>query len=262
MAESTLAAAFKDLQGDIGFFLGMGRGADNGQTTWTSEQQLAIDRCTRGGLRNVYFCGHAWSFLQPISTMTLEAGENTVTLPDDFGGTDGQLQVSLSSGLTWWPLDFTGIGHILRQEAMYPSTTGLPQMVAEEPLKGTGSVTGQRFRLHFWPLADQDYTLQFPYHILPSYLSGALPYVYGGAKHAETFLESCLAVAEKLLDDAATLHATEFEKRLAISISLDARDKPQLVGYNADRSDGRFEWSRRDVHWNNPVTTFHGVTPG
>lgn len=240
MAESTLAAAFNDLQGDIGRFLGYGRGANNGDTTWDTDQQAMVDRCTKGGLRNFYFCGYDWTFLKPIASLTLSSAAKTVDLPDDFGGAEGVVHVSVSGqsgGAT--PIKIWGIGHVYNKETLYPTTTGRPQLVCIDPVKGTTASEGQRFQLRFWPIADQAYTIKIQYYVLPDYLTGALPYAYGGAQHSETLLESCLAVAEKLADDRTEIHSMEFEKRLAVSMEIDRRNKPQLLGMNLDRSDMR-----------------------
>jgi hypothetical protein len=119
----------------------------------------------------------------------------------------------------------------------------------------------QRQRDGFWPISDQTYTLTFAYYLNPDYLSGAFPFAYGGAQHAETLLESCLAIAEKILDDAATVHAAEFEKRLAVSMDLDRRTKPQNLGYNRDQSDqqDRYRHRQDDQHgWS--TVQVNGVT--
>lgn len=251
MAESTLTAAFKDLTGDVGFFLGHGRGADNGETAWTTSEQAAVDRCVKGGLRNFYFCGYDWSFLRPVATLTLASGAQTLPLPDDFGGIEGQLTVSVSGSSGFFPIPVTG--DVRRHYALNPSATGCPEMACIDPLKTTTGTQGQRFQLFVYPEADQAYTLEFGYYINPDYLNGAFPYAYGGPQHAETLLESCLAVAEKLLDDAMSVHAFEFDKRLAVSMDIDRRQKPQKLGYNGDRSDGKY--------WSDPrLTRETGVT--
>lgn len=239
MPESSLTAAYKDLTGDVGFFLGWGRGEDNGETAWTAAQAAAVARCVKGGLRNFYFCGHEWSFLHPMASLTLASGESTVELPDDFGGVEGQLTITTSSGAQWWPLHFGGVGEVYHAQAISPDATGRPQACCVEPVKGTTGTQGNRFRLRFWPEADAAYTLRFRYYVHPDYLSGAFPFAYGGPQHAETILESCLAVAEKILDDAATVHAGEFAQRLEVSKELDRRMKPQHLGYNRDLSDCR-----------------------
>jgi hypothetical protein len=81
-------------------------------------------------------------------------------------------------------------------------------------------------------------------------------------------LESCLAVAEGRFQDEMTVHRSNFQERLAASIAVDTRDmKPDVLGYNGDRSD------QRDGQWWGPWltgspwstqtvgATFNGVQP-
>ena len=260
MSESTLTAAFDDLTGDVGFFLGWGRGANNGDTAWTTAQQAAIDRCVKGGLRNFYHCGYDWTFLRPIVSLALATGDRYVAVPDDFGGLEGPIAVSVSGSSGYGQVLVTGDAGRLYAQA--PDMTGPPEAVSIETVKGTKTVRGQRWQLHVYPQADQAYTLEFQYYLNPDYLTGSMPYAYGGPQHAETLLESCLAVAEKILNDAATLHAMEFEKRLSVSMDLDRRNKPQNFGYNADRSDWKHGrgWDRRNrLDQASPVTWFGSV---
>lgn len=255
--ESSLAAQFKDLKADVGFFLGLGRGADFGETAWSAKDENSIARCVKGGLRKFYHSGYDWSFLKPVAALTLASGANTLDLPQDYGGHEGRVSVATRNNQDWHPLDFAGIGQVQDAEARFSNTTGWPQLLATEPMKDTSLYQGQRFRLHVWPTSDQAYTLKLQYYVLPDYLDGSKPYAYGGAEHAETLLEACLSVAETLLDDQATIHAAEFQRLLAISMDLDRRKKPQLLGYNADRSDSQHwgRWDRRDE----PAVTFNGV---
>lgn len=256
--ESTLAAAHQDLMQDVGFFLGWGRGAAANDVVWTTQQQQAIDRCVKGGLRNFYHCGYNWSFLRPVVILGVEEAAQTLPLPDDFGGVEGQITVGLTTGIQWWPVDFGGIGRVYQKYAELPTTTGRPIYCCIEPIKGTTATAGQRFQLRFWPIADDDYQLKFQYYVNPDYLSGAFPYAYGGAQHAETLLESCLALAEKILDNEATLHSMLFKEHLAMSQQMDRRNKPQHLGYNGDWSDQKDQrWGFRGL---NPITV-GGVVP-
>lgn len=256
MAESTLAAAYNDLTGDVGAFLGWGRGAANGDQAWTTQQQAVIDRCVKGGLRKVYHCSHDWHFLRPVATLQLASGANTVRLPDDYGAVEGQVVVSAATTIVWYPLDFTGIGRVYHAQAQNPTTTGRPRLCCEEPLKGT-STQGQRFQLRVWPLADAAYALQFQYYLNPDYLNGGQPYLYGGPQHAETFLAACKATAEIDLDDmAGGPQYQEFMRLLEVSKDIDRRQKPQLLGYNGDASDARARnrWGWRDQHGDALIT--------
>ncbi len=264
MAESTLSAKFKDLTGEVGFELGYGRGADNGDPTWNTEQQNAVTRCTKGALRRVYFCGYQWTFLQPTKTLSLPSGANTIPLPDDVGGLEGNIFITSPTGTLWWSLMIGNIGDVYQHEADYPTSTGRPEYACVEPYRAPTALSSDRQQLHFWPLANTDYTIKVRYYIRPDYLDGSFPYAYGGPEHTETFLAAARAVAELVLDGIADgpmeMH---FQRVLEQSKIIDQRLKPQTLGYNGDRSDykdarygglaGRFNQGY--------IVTFNGQTP-
>lgn len=255
----TLEAQYRDLAGGVGNFLGYGRGSDNDEEDWDSRKQSAIDHCVKGGLRKVYYCGHDWSFLRPVATLTLDTGEQTVALPADFGGVEGKISVSTTSGTNWTPLDVTGIGTILNQYAAMPDSTGTPLLCCEETPKRPTHERGSRSQLRFFPIADQDYTVKFQYYINPDFISGNMPYVYGGPQHSETFLAACKATSEIDFDDMQQgPQFMEFMRVLEISKDIDRRNKPQLFGYNGDRSDQLHTPMRHP--WRGISTvTFNGV---
>jgi hypothetical protein len=248
MAEPTLSLTYNDLLGEVGLFLGWGRGAANSEAAWDAQKTATIESCVRSGLRQFYFpppvpgqeSPYDWSFLKPLASLTLASAASTVNLPDDFGGVEGRVTVSTAGvGVAWWPLDTVGLGTIVERQAAYPTTTGRPCLCAVEPIKGTTASAGQRWRLRLWPRSDQAYTLQLEYYVSPDALTTNLPYVYGGTAHAETVLESCLAVAEQRVDDSAGVHTAKFAERLLASIGMDRKLKPQKLGYNRDNSDLR-----------------------
>lgn len=259
--ESTLSLSLNDLSGEVGRFLGYGRGAPFGDAAWTKDQQAAIDSCVASGLRQFYFppavppdvSSYDWSFLKPVYTTTLAQGNSVVTLPDDFGGFEGDITISTTVSQVTWPVMLVGEGQVRQRYSQLPAASGRPIVASIQPLKGTGISKGQRFQLFFFPLADATYTIQFAYYVLPDYLTQSLPFSYGGMAHAETVLESCLKIAEERLDDSSTVHALKFMERLQASISLDRRLKPQRLGYNRDNSDWRGWGERRDRHWLNLV---------
>lgn len=248
MAESTLAVAYRDLRADVAFFLGYGRGEDFGDKKFTKAQENDLAVVLKSGLRQFYNpppmngVVYRWSFLRPVADLTLASGENTVALPDDFAGFEGRITVSGTQSQSFWAVTITGEGRIREMFARLPGASGQPQYAAEQVLKGTNINEGQRRQLFVYPTADGDYTLTVAYYILPDFLSGTKPYAYGGAQHAETLLESCLAIAEQKLDDAMGVHTEKFHERLAASIAADQASKPANLGYNADRSDGREGW--------------------
>lgn len=265
--ESSLGLKRSDIEGEVAFFLGFGRGADNGDTAWTSRQTAAIEFCVRSGLRQFYFPpplggpGHDWSFLKPFGSFTLASGEKTAEMPDDFGGLIGMIHITDADDNRPYPVKIYNEGQIKAAYAIAPDASGAPMMAALQIPKKMDKLSSQRARLYFYPEADQAYDFECQYYLLPQALSGDQPYCYGGMAHVETILESCLAIAEQRLDDAQGVHTAKFMERLAASIDLDRRSKAQVLGYNHDRSDGRARYDRRWVHSLETVTTFDGVTP-
>ena len=265
MPESTLSLAITDLQAKVGNFAGWGRGAAFGDPAWTSYQQAQIDDAVQSGLRRFYFPAplegrqesYCWTFLRPTVTLAFAAGASTVPLPDDFGGVEGSISLQSVSGMMWGPIPVYNPGEVDQKYAVFPTMSGRPRMASVQWNKGTTQTTGQRAQLYLWPLADTQYSLRLQYYVLPDYLSGTAPYALGGMLHAETILESCLAVLEERLDDASTVHAQAFQTRLAASVSADRRSSAQTLGYNGDRSDG-YGWTRGDNHVVNPIA-YKGV---
>lgn len=262
--ESSLALKLSDLESEVGFFLGYGRGTNASESAWTTEQQNQITAVVKKGLRRFYYptpingLMYDWSFLRPVATLTLHSGATTVALPDDFGSPEDVITVSNSSQDILGPLRLTNEARIRQQYVEWPGATGRPQLAAQQPLKNTSS-TGQRFQLAIWPAADQDYTLQLSYYILPDYPVELRPYPYGGAAHAETILESCLAAAEETIDDSPGTHAGAFMARLMASINFDRKNKPQNLGYNGDRSDARDWYPKENENYWNSTITVNGV---
>jgi len=246
------------LRAEVAFYLGFGRGDDYGEKVWTTQQKNDLDFILRSGLRQFYFpppvdkIVYRWSFLKPVAQLDLASGESTVNLPDDFGGIEGRVTVSGSSN-SYWPITITSEGRIREMFARLPDTTGQPECAAQVAVKNTTLKDGQRWQLQVYPAADTDYTLNVAYYILPEILSGIRPFADGGEQHAETLLESCLAIAEQKMDDTLGVHSAKFRERLAASIAEDQKNKPANLGYNRDCSDGR-EWQWRRGYLDSQVT--------
>ncbi len=264
MSESTLSLKKTDLEGMVGLFLGWGRGGDNGDTAWNTAQTAAVNDIVRSALRQFYFPAplgmsgfYSWSFLKPQASLILTQGERTLELPDDFGGFEGEVILTNADSLGAWTVPVVNLGVIDGRFSRFPDAAGQPECVAVAPQKGTTNQAGQRFDMHFYPQADQEYQVKVCYYVLPDALDGGRPYAYGGMAHTETIRAACLMAAEESLDDEQTLWAQKFQQRLAASIAFDMKQKPQALGYNGDRSDERLVDSR----WRrcpNPVA-FNGV---
>lgn len=248
--ESTLNLPLADLKSDVGFFLGWGRGADKGDRAWNSREEAALAAYISSGLRQFYFpepeegsnSSYDWSFLRPVASITLPDGDNSVRLPEDFGGLIGILTIQGTGSQSFWEIRLTSEEMVRKEFARIPSASGLPLMAAIRPLKGTTKEHSNRFELFIFPTADQDLTVQFQYYLRPDALTVQHPYWYGGVEHAETVLESCLSIAEQRGDDSMTVHTKKFASRLKASIGMDRKKKPEVAGYNRDRSDLASNW--------------------
>lgn len=265
--ESTLSRQFANVQSRMAVFAGWGAGALYGDQAWNASQQAVLDDATLSGLSRFYWPemapGHSatydWSFLHPVATLDLPTGVNTVPLPDDFGSPEGDISI-LSSQLVTWPVKLFNEGQIRQAYGLNPNLSTRPQMCSLQPLKGSTPTQGQRFQLFFYPLPDQDYTIQLEYNVIPDLGGTGFPYPYGSGQHSETIIESCLAVMEERLDDmpfGTGPHGLAFIKRLNASIGIDRKLKPQTLGYNDDRSDTRFRHRAR--HTLDQTWAYNGV---
>jgi hypothetical protein len=240
--ESDLSLSRDQLHAEVGWWLGYGRGSViYTNSTWTTDQFDDIEACTKSGLRQFYVpppvqgVVHRWSFLQPTMKLTVGQGSILTPLPPDFGGLEGEVSI-LSDGGVYCPLRVTA--GIRQMAAESPDRTGSPLYVEIEPSRVVGPGMGQRQMLRVWPTPDASYVFQFRYYVLPGYLTDEAPYALGGAAHAETVRAAVLKAAEEFMDDDSRTWAKAFQERLAASIIMDRANKPQHLGYNADRSDG------------------------
>lgn len=247
MAEPTLALKYADLKASAGLFLGYGRGNTDGYTdkAWNARQSAVLDMVVKGGLRLFYFpppidaggVSYEWSFLRPTTELTLSSGADSIDLPDDFGGVVGTIQLETASQELGLPLQVTSMSQVRQLRTEFPDSSGRPLWAAVEPQRGTTKERGQRWTLEIYPAADQAYTLQVSYNLTPNALDGSRPYAYGGPTHSETIEAAIAAVAEVKLDDVHNGPRWQyFMSRLATSISQDRKLKPQMLGYNGDRS--------------------------
>ncbi len=269
MPESTLSLTHQELEAEVGFFLGWGRGTNYGETAWSARQQKGITDCVESGLRMFYFpaplpgeqSAYDWSFLRPTRDLTLPSGEQSVPMPDDFGGMEGDVRL-IDSGRAAWPIKQVSEQAIYQKRFETPQQTGQPIFCAVAVGEKTGVYKGQRANLIVFPAADQEYTLQIQYYILPNSLSTTFPYSLGGATHAETIKAAMKAAAEMHQDNARGVMYDLFVERMKASISLDRRNKAQSFGYNSDPGYNRDRFGYRYLNNIRVPITYNGVSPG
>ncbi len=253
--ESNFAVTKDQIDSEIGDFAGFGVGSSRGSKTWNAQQVYRIDEARRHGLdlfyrtqevkgpdgRTLVQAAYDWSFLKPTSELSLASGTNTITLPDDFGGIQGDIIPVSTDGTAQWRVPIMGIGDIYRSEAQSPDQTGVPVACCVEWSKTTSAGQGQRARLRVYPTADDDYTFSVWYSILGDALTDAKPYAYGGAAHSQTIIAACKAAYEIHRDNSRGQMWAFFVERLVMSVEYDRKFKAQNLGILQDRSDDRVQ---------------------
>lgn len=216
-----LSIDYNTLRREIGRFLNLGRDPDN---DWSSQQASDVADIIRSGLRRVYWPPllpapegrpqqpqHAWSFLRPVSTLDVKAGVSTYTLPEDFSG--------MLSGATF----AGGSADVVPEEQIrsLAARSGTPIYCAVRPRPITDGSIETAYEILLYPTPSADLTASFRYTRNPPEISADNPYPLGGPKLSELILESCLAAAEKTLEDTEGIHAKRFMECLVAAISQD-----------------------------------------
>lgn len=164
--------------------------------------------------------------------------QDDYTLPDDFGRLIAPLTY-VEKENAWYSVEIVGEGRIreLRQRD-YIGTNGSKPQVAAIRTKNAGIESGTRREIMFWPAVSGAYVLKMQYRQRPQDDLNDDDIPYGGTDHAETILYSCLAEAERRLDESRGVYYARFIESLASSVDLDSRTSgAHTLGYNSDRSD-------------------------
>jgi len=229
MAESGLSFGAADFRASIGELAGWGRsGAD-----YTANLD-AINRIMDSGVRRVYYppaineivAGYEWTWLQPYTTLAVVSGTNDYTLPDDFARFIGNIHYPADENQK--DVVIVPTAHILQYRAG-TSTTGYPRYACER-WKSSDGTYGQRKETLLWPTPDVTKTMSYQYEAYVGPLTTANPYPLGGMKLAELFMESCLSVVEKRLDDESGIHTRDYEALITDAVIRDRKNGAAYYG--------------------------------
>lgn len=199
---------------------------------WNYEQAGIVDSCIVSGTSRFFFpppmgedARHEWSFLMPTKTLATVNGTSSYALPDDFTG-----------GLEYFTFSSNAKIPIIKESDLRAMQTkegasnAAPKFAAIRPIPIEGATT-QKWEVEFYPTPDSAYTLSYAYQINPEPLSKDNQTAMGGREHAETMLESCLAVAQSRFGlESPVNHMESFTTRLMASIALDTRLKSNTGG--------------------------------
>lgn len=214
-----------------------------------------------GAFYNIASRDSATQFTLEDTTVTVAAGSSLAfydhiqSLPDDFGGLDSP--VTYEAGTDREALIQTNDARLRMMAQTGSRQVGPPSYCAVRTRTWpTGSATGQRDEIMFWPFPDTTYAVTFAYKILPGALTDPAYVPLGGASHGETILASCLAIAEEYSAVPLTRYRDQlFPQRLAASVLRDRGNLGVNLGTNTDRSD---ESDRHGYPWQyrNPTTIY------
>ena len=251
---------------ELSIIIANDRGYSVDPTKWNANQTFVINQIVTSGVAQVYSpppvngekVSPDWTFLKPITQISLPCGMQTIRMPDDFGSVDGPIavQTSTQTGTPWW-IDWKNENFIYQMYQTNPQITGPPKFAAETVLRNINPPAGQARGLVFFPIPDQDYLLQVKYSIIPERLSGSQPYTYGGPRFRELFIASCLAYAEQKFDNNRGVMTARFNEMLMAAVSEDNKNRPQKLGYNGN-SEG-VAW--RGFMHTNPLAFYYNGQP-
>lgn len=234
---------FDDIRKEVGHLRGFRRVSEN----WSAEQIEEIAAVIKKGLNKFYTgASYEWSFLAPLTTLTILDGTSELLLPTEFGFLMGDIYFDGSEG--GCPLIVENEPKVLRRRQQDENATGRPLYAFTYSIR-PGETHGQRQKLAYWPTADDDYTITLRYSVLPDALSPTNKYPWGGQAHSDTILEACLAASEQM-DGELGIHTQLYMVALEASKDFDRNVKAQTISKEASM--------RRPVRWSNIVTENSG----
>jgi hypothetical protein len=237
--EATLDIAYSTLLKRVGNQFGFGWDV----AAWSTEERRRVDMAIQDGLRQFYNpipvagdkCGHDWSFLRPMSSITCVASQYAYDLPEDFACLYGPITFQYNESVLYSPIEIVG-EHQIRSRLSGDQSAARPSHAAIRPKRGDQS-SPTRWELLLYPVPDDDYVLDYRYRINAAALDAGKPYPLGTQTHAQTILESCLAAVENT-QGSAGLHTQKFRELLTASVAADKKSMaPDSLGYNGDGSD-------------------------
>lgn len=236
MPETALQLTYDELQKKLAWFM---HGTRRLKAINADDLEV-IQSTINDGLRRFYYPAqvnaeyqHDWSFLLSDFTFKTEVGTQDYVMPFNFGGAYGPLHHDPSDQIK---VSITKVtpNKILFQRQLNVTITNWPTMYAERAV-AQGGTNGQRWKIMLYPSPSAVYTLHGTMRIHPLGPNGTQEYLYGGAEHSQTIIESCLAQAELQIDGQPGAHAAEFLNCLHTSIMLDNQmHAPEVLGYNGN----------------------------
>ena len=254
MAESTLSIAFADLKSEVGYFLGYGRTV----ASFTAAQSALVIALVQSGVRRVYYptaagpdSGYEWSWLRPTTTLSITANDGDYDLPDSFARILGNFHYA--ADVMQPEIKQISAEQILELRSSSDQNDD-PWFFAVRPKAFPSTAVGQRWEVIFYPEPNAARTLYYSYEAYSGVLSDTVTYPLGGMQLAELYIESCLAVAEQKVKDAAGLHSQAYQALLADAIARDRKRGAKWFGSMGHKETEYEEFHHGDTATPYPVT--------
>ena len=200
----------------------------------TTTQDAEVESMVQAGYRRFLFPpvteafpeGHEWSFLKVATTIDVEEGEAVQDLPADFGRLRGN--ITFPPELYTRPVVQISEGHMakLRQQTQ---DADRPRYATVRYKESDGS-TAQGQEVVWWPVPNDDYTLNYSYDAYTGDLSDLFTVPLGGHEHFELIVKSCLAVTHDAKKTGRNIHYEQFTAMLAAAIHRDLRRGAKFFG--------------------------------
>lgn len=241
--------------------VGMNMGYGPHSAVWTHGESQMVAEAIRTGLRRFYTPAilpgernaHQWSFLRPLGQITTVADVHEYDLPDDFAMIDGPLTYHPDTSVLYQSIPVVS-EHQIRAGRQHTQYSARPEVAAISVASVDGAT---RWKVQFWPTPDGAYQIEYRYKTNPGLLAASKSMPYGGAPHAQTIIEACLAAADGLLGVKNSQHEIRYLDLLRTSVSIDRMaSTPDTLGQNRDGSDVVFadDYMDRIAH----VVTYNG----
>ena len=235
MTDSLLAVDYFTLAKRVAYVLGV----PDDMAKWQEHQRMAVDETIEDGLRLFYtppdvppWPSHSWSFLHPVSEMTLQADKRWYPLPRDFDNFADNEQIAFLDNEGYPPIVITSEAK-LRQYDNLLDTSSIPELAAIRRVVVDGTDV-EHWEIGFHPTPDAEYRVGFQYSCAARMISEDAPHPLGGRSHAQLILLACLAAAEQREYDQRGPRYEAFIQQLSSEIAKDARKGPKTVGYNGN----------------------------
>ena len=231
----SLAASYAELKSAVARYLGYD------PANLTESQTSEVDSCVQSGIRNFYYPPkvegvdetYEWSFLRQTCSEQTSAGVGEYRMADGFGKARGDIYFA-GDDREMRPLTVVPVGTLLAFRRR--GGTGAPRCAAFR-FKATFGTKGQYVEMMLHPVPDRAYELTFSGEADTGRLSADRPFPLGGPSFAELVTESCLASAERRVNDEAGIHAEAFRTLLVSMIAKDRARSGAEYGFMGDRPD-------------------------